>query len=162
MRFVLLFLLLMAAPLWADQETNTYSLIVEDLKAVEGDMRVLDRLLEKKVGYTPRDLETARSKYAELKALYDSDRKKMESFSRSAHAEAREMVKKMLDSQDKWASSTVFVIDMEVRANDYYKGKSVSYDPDRGAAMSSSARAEAVAARQLYGELKATVLKKLN
>ncbi|MBS2035219.1 hypothetical protein JST97_09530 [bacterium] len=161
MRFVPVLLLLLSAPLWADPETNVYSLIVEDLKGVEADVRTLDRLLEKKVGYTTRDLDTARAKYAELKSLYEGERKKIQQFRSSAHPEAKETVLKLVDSQDKWTCNTVFVIDMEVRGNDYFKGKSVNYDPDRGPAMSGNARAEAVAARQLYGNLKAVVAEKL-
>jgi len=152
---------LLSAPLWADPETNTYSLIVEDLKGAERDVQMLDRLLEKKVGYTARDLETARAKYADLKVLYDGERKKIQQFRVTSHSEAKDGVQKMVDSQDKWASSALFVVDMEVRANDYYKGKSVGYDPDRGSAMASAARADAVAARQLYNSLKATIADKL-
>lgn len=146
---------------WADPETNTYSLIVEELKGAERDVQVLDRLLEKKTGFTTRDLDTARAKYADLKILYEAERKKLQQYRTSAHLEARDTVQKMVDSQDKWASSAVFLVDMENRANDYYKGKSVSYDPDRGQAYTAGARADGAAARQLYNSLKATVADKL-
>jgi hypothetical protein len=160
MRFLLLFLCLSLLA-WADPETNTYSLIVEELKGAERDVQLLDRLMEKKSGFTSRELDMAKAKYADLKILYDGERKKLAQFRTSGHVDARDTVQKMVDSQDKWASSALFVVDMQCRAVEYYKGKNVGYDPDRGQASVTGAQRDSAEARQLYNSLKATVADKL-
>lgn len=155
MRIVIFMLALMltGASCWAgDRETNAYWAIFEELKTFEPDAQALEKKMVRKV--TAADCEAAVAKYKELRLSWDKDRKKLAELKHTSHPDIRDLVKTMIDQQDAWVNGAATVIETENRANDYFKGKSNGYDPDRGQAMAATYRERAKEAHKAYDEAK--------